>query len=248
MKHARYMQNGRVHYGTVSEEGVLLDEKGAAVSEQVVTWLPPIEPRNVVGLALNYADHADELKLEIPKEPVLFLKAPNTFIGHRQAVVAPTGIEYMHYEVELAVIIGRAGRNIDRRNAMEYVSGYTIANDVTIRDFVGNMYRPPIRAKGFDTFGPMGPWWVDRDDIPDVSNVGLRTYVNGELRQEGNTRDLIFDIPYLIEFISSFMTLQPNDMIWTGTPKGVSHVYPGDIMRLTIDHIGSLENPIVTES
>ncbi|WP_054950325.1 fumarylacetoacetate hydrolase family protein [Numidum massiliense] len=247
MKRARYIANGRIHSGTVVEDGILLDARGSTVDSKEVVWLPPVQPGKVIGLALNYADHAVELKLDVPKEPVLFFKGANTFIGHEQPVVYPQGARYMHYEVELAVVIGTAGRNIKRENALEYVKGYTIANDVTVRDFVGNMYRPPIRAKGFDTFGPIGPWMVDRDDIANPHAIGLRTYVNGERRQEGNTRDLIFKIDELIAFISSFMTLEPDDMIWTGTPKGVSHVYAGDTMALEIDHIGRLENTVVAE-
>lgn len=153
----------------------------------------------------------------------------------------------MHYEAELAVVIGRTGRRIRREEAMEYVRGYTIANDVTVRDFVGNMYRPPIRAKGFDTFGPMGPYLVDRDDIADPHSLAVRTYVNGVLRQSGNTRDLIFQIETLIEFISSFMTLRPGDVLWTGTPRGISPVKPGDVIAIEIEGLGRLENPVIAE-
>lgn len=247
MKHARFFWQGGIHEGTVDAGGRLRDEAGREVSITDIAWLPPLVPHTVYGLALNYSDHAKELQLEVPKEPVLFIKAPNTFIGHGAPVVYPSGVAYMHYEVELAVVIGKTGRNIKREHAMEYVSGFTIANDVTVRDFVGNLYRPPIKAKGFDTFGPMGPWLIDKEDIDDPHQLTLRTYVNDELRQEGNSRDLIFTIDYLIEYISSFTTLYPNDMIWTGTPKGVSHVYPGDVMRLEIEGIGVLENRVVAE-
>ncbi|PWI57484.1 fumarylacetoacetate hydrolase family protein [Sulfoacidibacillus thermotolerans] len=247
MKHVRYLYAGRVHHGTVVENDLLLDESSQPVDVSQITFLPPVVPGNVIGLALNYADHAQELGLEQPKEPVLFLKSPNTFIGHQSPVVYPKGIDYMHYECELAVVIGRSCRHVKREQAMEFIKGYTIANDVTVRDYVGNLYRPPIRAKGFDSFGPMGPYLVDRDDLSDVNNLKLQTFVNGELRQEGNTRDLIFRIDELIEFITSFMTLHENDMIWTGTPKGVSHVYPGDVMTLSIEGIGQLENRIIAE-
>jgi 5-oxopent-3-ene-1,2,5-tricarboxylate decarboxylase / 2-hydroxyhepta-2,4-diene-1,7-dioate isomerase len=159
----------------------------------------------------------------------------------------PPNIEYMHYEVELAVVIGRRGRRVKAGDAHDYVKGYTIANDVTIRDFVQNLYRPPVKAKGFDTFTPLGPWMIDRDDLPDPGNVALRTLVNGELRQEGNTRDFVHDIPAIIEFITDFMTLEADDVILTGTPEGLSHIYPGDQLRLEVDGIGALENPVVGE-
>lgn len=246
MKRARFLANGRLHEGHLAEPGVLLDEGGAAHSEDAVAWLPPVASGKAVGLALNYADHADELGLDRPKEPVLFFKPQSSWIGHHAPVVYPDGVTYMHYEVELAAVIGRRCRNVKQDDAAEVIRGYTIANDVTVRDFVANLYRPPIKAKGFDTFGPMGPYLVE-GEIDDPNSLGLRTFVNGELRQEGNTKDLMWKIPEIIEFITRFMTLDDGDMILTGTPKGLSHVYVGDVMRLEIDGLGALENPIVAE-
>jgi 5-oxopent-3-ene-1,2,5-tricarboxylate decarboxylase / 2-hydroxyhepta-2,4-diene-1,7-dioate isomerase len=245
MKHARFLSEGRIITGVVQDEQII-DEAGKSHEiHDIEVWLPPVVPNCMIGLALNYADHAEELGLEKPKEPVLFIKPNSSLLGNKAPVYYPSGATYMHYENELAVVIGRRGRNIKQANVFDYVSGYTIMNDVTVRDFVNNFYRPPVRAKGHDTFGPMGPYFVDKEDIPDVHNIELRTYVNGELRQRGNTRDLIYTIPDLIEFISSFMTLQPGDMILTGTPKGISHVKPGDMMRLEIDGLGVLENPVL---
>jgi 5-oxopent-3-ene-1,2,5-tricarboxylate decarboxylase / 2-hydroxyhepta-2,4-diene-1,7-dioate isomerase len=245
MRKVRFAADGRVQDG-VSVEGdtLIVGSQGTTFDPADVVWLPPVVPQKVVGLALNYADHAEELGLASPEEPALFFKPLSSLIGHRGAVVAPANIEYMHYEVELAVVIGRAARRVKAGNAMDYVLGYTIANDVTVRDFVHNFYRPPVKAKGFDTFGPMGPYLVI-DEIDDPSNIELRAYVNGELRQTGNTSLLIRDIPALIEYITEFMTLEPNDVILTGTPKGISHVYPGDVMRLEVDGLGSLENRVV---
>lgn len=245
MKHARFLHEGRIVTGVVQGD-VMVDEAGHEHHiNEIQVWLPPVVPHNMIGLALNYADHAEELGLEKPKEPVLFIKSNSTLVGHKAPVYYPDGATYMHYENELAVVIGKSGRNIKFAHAFDYVSGYTIINDVTVRDFVNNFYRPPVRAKGHDTFGPMGPYFVDKEDISDVKHLELRTYVNGTLRQQGNTRDLIYTIPELIEFISSFMTLQAGDMILTGTPKGISHVNPGDTMRLEIDGLGVLENPIL---
>lgn len=245
MKHARFLHEGRIVSGIVQGD-LIVDEAGKEhLVREIEVWMPPIVPNNMIGLALNYADHAEELGLEKPKEPVLFIKSNSTLVGHKAPVYYPDGATYMHYENELAVVIGKPGRNIKHAHAFDYVSGYTIINDVTVRDFVNNFYRPPVRAKGHDTFGPMGPYLVDRDDVSNVNNLELRTYVNGTLRQKGNTRDLLYTIPDLIEFISSFMSLQPGDMILTGTPKGISHVNPGDTMRLEIDGLGALENPIL---
>lgn len=245
MKHARVIIDGREQGCTV--EGDLLTSSSGKTHhvEEVAVWLPPIKPNTIIGLALNYGDHAEELGLEKPKEPVLFIKPNSSLIGHQAPVYYPDGATYMHYENELAVVIGKEGRNISEANAFDYVSGYTIANDVTVRDFVNNFYRPPVRAKGHDSFGPMGPYFVDKADIDDVTNLELRAYVNDELKQKGNTKGLIYDIPQLIAFISSFKTLEPNDVILTGTPKGISHVYPGDVMRLEIDGLGMLENKIL---
>jgi 5-oxopent-3-ene-1,2,5-tricarboxylate decarboxylase/2-hydroxyhepta-2,4-diene-1,7-dioate isomerase len=246
VKRARFMANGRYHEGHLAEAGVLIDEGGTRHDEKDLTFLPPFEVGKVIGLALNYADHAEELGLERPKEPALFFKPNSSLVGHRTPVVYPYGVQYMHYEVELAVVIGRRCRRVPQEDAMAVVRGYTIANDVTVRDFVGNLYRPPVRAKGWDTFCPLGPYLVE-GEIDDPNALGLRTLVNGSLRQEGNTKDLMWKVPEMIEFITRFMTLEDGDVLLTGTPRGLSHVYPGDEMELEIDGLGTLVNPIVGE-
>ena len=248
MKLARFAANGQTYEGKY-EDGQLRVDGAGAFDPELVAWLPPIARYDkAIGLALNYADHAAELNLELPPMPILFNKMPNTLIGHHAAIVAPPGIEYMHYENELVVVIARQCRKVKAANAGDVIFGYTIGNDVTIRDFVMNYYRPPVKAKGFDTFGPLGPYIVTADELPDVSDLGLRTYVNGELRQQGSTKDLIYSIPALIEYITDFMTLERFDMIWTGTPKGISPIVPGDHLRLEIDGIGALENDVVAEA
>ncbi|HFQ94026.1 MAG TPA: 2-hydroxyhepta-2,4-diene-1,7-dioate isomerase [Anaerolineae bacterium] len=244
MKTARFVYNGRIHRGEYRDGQLWAG--GAAYDPDDVTWLPPVaRAGKAIGVALGYVDHARELNMELPDYPILFHKMPHTFIGHKARIIAPPDIEYMHYECELVAVIGRAARNAAAADALDYVAGYTIGNDVTVRDFVTNYYRPPIKAKGFDTFGPIGPWLVSADEI-DPANVGLRTYVNGELRQEGNTRHLRHSVAELIEYVTEFMTLEPGDMIWTGTPKGISHIYPGDRLRLEIDGIGALENVVAS--
>ncbi len=247
MKLARFAVNGRIHEGAVNNDGQLAAADGAIYAPDDVVWLPPVTPTKAIGLALNYADHAAELKMESPPEPALFFKPTSSLIGHKGEVTAPAGIAYMHYEVELVVVIGRRCRRVKPERAHEVIAGYTIGNDVTVRDFVMDFYRPPVRAKGYDTFGPVGPYLVTADEIPDPADLNLRAFVNGELRQQGNTGQLIRPVPDLIAFISMIMTLEPGDMIWTGTPKGISHVYPGDEMRLEIDGLGALENRVVAE-
>jgi 5-oxopent-3-ene-1,2,5-tricarboxylate decarboxylase/2-hydroxyhepta-2,4-diene-1,7-dioate isomerase len=241
MRQVRFAVEGTIHTGTF-RDGVVIDRTGRAYDPESVVWLPPVLPTKVIGLALNFADHAAELGVRTPEEPALFFKPLSSLVGHRAPVFYPRGVEYMHYEVELAVVIRRTCRRVRADDASDVIRGYTIFNDVTVRDFVKNFYRPPVRAKGYDTFGPVGPWVVE-EEIADPHALALRAYVNGDLRQQGTTAHLIHPIPDLVEFISGIMTLEPDDLILTGTPKGISPVHPGDIMRLEIEGIGSLENP-----
>jgi 5-oxopent-3-ene-1,2,5-tricarboxylate decarboxylase / 2-hydroxyhepta-2,4-diene-1,7-dioate isomerase len=248
MKLARFAVNGQVLQGRLEGDQLVVPHGGTYDPAEVI-WLPPVAHYDkAIGLALNYADHAAELKLDLPPVPILFNKMANTLIGHKGKIVAPRNIEYMHYENELVVVIGQRCRKVKADQALDVVMGYTIGNDITIRDFVMNYYRPPVKAKGFDTFGPLGPVLVTPDEMPALDTIGIRTYVNGELRQQGNTKDLIYTIPALIEYITEFMTLEPWDMIWTGTPKGISPIKPGDHLRLEIDGIGALENDVAEES
>lgn len=244
MKHARVAYGGAIH-SAVEENGMLRLVDGRLVDEQSVVWLPPVIPGTIFALGLNYADHAKELAFKAPEEPLAFLKGPNTLIGHRGQTRRPPDAVYMHYECELAVVIGKAARNVARADAYHYVAGYTVANDYAIRDYLENYYRPNLRVKNRDTCTPIGPWLVDAADVPDPMNLRLRTSVNGKVTQEGNTRDMIFDIPWLIEYFSSFMTLSPGDMILTGTPEGLADTRPGDEIVTEIEGIGRLVNTIV---
>jgi len=246
MRYVRFIADGRLHAGYADEDR-LIDESGRAHRQDAVVWLPPVTPTKVIGLVLNYAEHAKELGLETPKDPVLFFKPLTSLIGHRAPIVYPTGVTQLHYEVELGVVIGRRCRNVKADQARDVIRGYTVANDVTARDFITNYFRPPVKAKGFDTFGPLGPWVVEDEDI-DPDNLTLRAYVNGELRQEGHTSKLIHKVGPIIEYISAFMTLEPDDVILTGTPEGISFVQPGDTLRVEVVGIGALENPIVAEN
>jgi 5-oxopent-3-ene-1,2,5-tricarboxylate decarboxylase/2-hydroxyhepta-2,4-diene-1,7-dioate isomerase len=244
MKLARWFAEGRTHEGRL-ENDRLISSNGKVFSFETVTWLPPSTPSKVIGIALNFADHAAELKLAKPELPAIFIKPTSSLIGHLETVLMPPGSQYLHYEVELVAVIGRQCRGVKAKDALDVVAGYTIGNDVTVRDHIGNYFRPPLIGKGWDTFGPCGPWMVTPDEFGDPMNVEIRALVNGEIRQQGNTKDLIYSVADLIEYCSMIMTLEPGDQIWTGTPKGLSHVYPGDVMRMEIDRIGALENPVV---
>ncbi|MBH3137585.1 fumarylacetoacetate hydrolase family protein [Serratia marcescens] len=246
MKHARIRHHGQIVNVQVDDQLRVTLPNGEVLQEREVEWLPPAQG-TVFALGLNYADHASELEFKAPEEPLVFLKAPNTLTGHRQVSIRPAGVEYMHYEAELVAVIGKTARNVSRERAMEYVAGYTLCNDYAIRDYLENYYRPNLRVKSRDTLTPIGPYIVDRDDVADPHRLALSTYVNGELRQRGSTADMIFDIPFLIAYLSEFMTLQPGDMIATGTPKGLADVQPGDEVVVEIEGIGRLVNHIISE-
>ena len=198
----------------------------------------------MLALGLNYADHAKELAFKPPEEPLAFLKGEAALIGHRALTRRPAGVKYMHYECELTVVIGKTARHVRRDDAYDFVAGYTVANDYAIRDYLENWYRPNLRVKNRDTCTPLGPWLVDAADVPDPMSLALQTTVNGQVTQSGNTRDMIFSVPLLIEYFSSFMTLQPGDLILTGTPDGVVDCQPGAVIVTEIEHIGALVNTI----
>jgi 5-oxopent-3-ene-1,2,5-tricarboxylate decarboxylase / 2-hydroxyhepta-2,4-diene-1,7-dioate isomerase len=252
MMHARVAYDGAIHEATppgrasAGHEDLLLAD-GRVVAASAVVWLPPFEPGTVIALGLNYADHAKELAFNAQEEPLVFLKGPGTLLGHRGVTRRPAGVKFMHYECELAVVIGRTARQVARSDALRHVQGYCIANDYAIRDYLENWYRPNLRVKNRDGATVLGPWLVDAADVADPAQLGLRTFVNDQLTQQGNTRDLIFDIPFLIEYLSSFMTLAPGDVILTGTPEGVINVMPGDVVACEIDGLGRLINTIAAD-
>lgn len=244
MKHARVAYNGAIHDAAEVAPGRLHLADGREVGELDVVWLPPIVPRTIFALGLNYADHARELAFKAPEEPLVFLKGPGSVIGHRAVTRRPADATYMHYECELAIVIGRPGKRIARAEAYDHVAGYMVANDYAIRDYLENYYRPNFRVKGRDGCTPLGPFLVDRDDVPDPMALRLTTSINGRVTQEGSTRDMIFDVPFLIEYLSSFMTLGAGDVILTGTPEGLADTGPGDEVVTEIESIGRLVNRI----
>ena len=257
MKHARIAWAGAVHDAILRDGQLELMTpafKGKRLDLSEVVWLPPLapmpphRPRSVLALAINYADHAKELAFKPPEEPLAFPKSDASFIGHRASTVRPLDATNMHYECELAVVIGREARRVKKADAYDFVRGYSVANDYAIRDYLENWYRPNLRVKNRDTCTPIGPWLVDAADIPDPMKLALKTTVNGEITQRGTTADMVFDIPTLIEYFTSFMTLYPGDVILTGTPDGVVDCPAGSHVVCEIEGIGVLENTIVHPS
>jgi 5-oxopent-3-ene-1,2,5-tricarboxylate decarboxylase/2-hydroxyhepta-2,4-diene-1,7-dioate isomerase len=247
VKRARVVFEGKTQHA-IERDGRLLLDDGQLISEDAVIWLPPLaptpRPRTILALGLNYADHAKELEFKAPEEPLVFVKGEGTLTGHRQLTRRPADVQFMHYECELTVVVGKTAKKVKRDDAYDFIAGYTVANDYAIRDYLENWYRPNLRVKNRDTCTPLGPWLVDAADVPDPMALALQTTVNGKLTQSGNTRDMIFDVPFLIEYFSSFMTLQPGDLILTGTPDGVIDCQPGDVIVTSIAQIGELTNTI----
>ena len=245
MKRARIAYAGAIH-DAVEHHGKLLLGDGRLVDFDDLVWLPPLKPvpqaRTILALGLNYADHAKELEFKAPEEPLVFIKGEGALIGHRAFTRRPADVKFMHYECELTVVIGKTARRVKRDDAYDFVGGYTVANDYAIRDYLENWYRPNLRVKNRDTCTPIGPWLVDAAGIPNPQALALQTTVNGKVTQSGNTKDMIFDVPFLIEYFSSFMTLQAGDLILTGTPDGVVDCQPGDVIVTSIEGIGDLEN------
>ncbi|GAA1643628.1 MULTISPECIES: fumarylacetoacetate hydrolase family protein [Brevibacterium] len=207
-----------------------------------VRLVSPILPRSkVIGVGRNFADHAAELGNDVPTTPVTFIKPNTSVIGPGDPIRLPAISEYVSYEGELAVIIGRVAKGVRAEDAMDHVLGFTAANDVTLRDLQKSDTQW-TRAKGFDTSCPLGPWIETQLDVDDAT---IRSWVNGELKQDGTTADFIFDIPTLIEHISETMTLLPGDVILTGTPAGVGRIVAGDRVDIAIDGLGVLTNPVM---
>ena len=208
--------------------------------------------RNFVAVGLNYADHAAETGSPIPAEPILFNKAPSCIVGPNDDVVIPKASEKTDWEVELAIVIGERASYVHANNALDYVAGYCVCNDVSERAFQLERGGQWMKGKGCPTFGPLGPWLVTPDEIPNVQNLGMWLDVNGERRQTGSTKTMIFDCAQLVSYISHFMILEPGDVITTGTPPGVGlgmkppqFLKPGDVVTLGIEGLGEQRQQIV---
>ncbi len=216
---------------------------------------PVHNPQKVVCVGLNYRDHAIESKMAIPKEPVLFSKFPSALIGSGEAIVAPKVSTRVDFEAELVIVIGKTGRKISEAAAMDYVAGYAVGHDVSARDWqLEKDGKQWMAGKTFDTFAPVGPVLVTKDEVADVHNLGIKLRLNGKTMQNSNTKEFIFSVPQMVAYISQIVTLEPGDMIFTGTPPGIGHalspqVYmkAGDVAEVEIDGLGTLTNPVISD-
>jgi 2-keto-4-pentenoate hydratase/2-oxohepta-3-ene-1,7-dioic acid hydratase in catechol pathway len=266
MRIVRYLgQDGHIRYAAEQSDGRCFDLEGdifgqftvTQTESRMVSLLAPIEPRAILCIGLNYREHIDEQTAKLPEWPVLFMKSPNTLQSPGGPILLPTHLasSQVDYEGELAVVVGKTCKNVSREKALNCVFGYTVANDVSARDwqrqFGGGQF---CRGKSFDTFAPLGPAILTADEIPNPNQLQLRTRVNGEVRQDSNTSRMIFDVPRLIEFLSGSTTLLAGTVILTGTPSGVGmarnppvFLKPGDQVEVEIERIGVLSNPVIAE-
>jgi acylpyruvate hydrolase len=234
---------------------VLHAAPNAAVHDRASVTLKAVipNPEKVICIGLNYRDHAIETNAQIPEVPTVFTKYANTLIGAGEPIIIPRVTQQVDYEAELAFVIGRRGRYISETEATHYIAGYTIFNDISARDYQMRTSQWTI-GKTFDTFGPLGPALVTADEIPDPGALAIRLSINGEVLQDSNTSQLIFSIPTLVAYLSEVMTLEPGDVIATGTPSGVGFtrqpprfLRPQETVRVEIEKIGILENPVMAE-
>jgi 2-keto-4-pentenoate hydratase/2-oxohepta-3-ene-1,7-dioic acid hydratase in catechol pathway len=250
LKIVRFSTDNRPRYGILENERVrtitgapfhAIKLTGESHPVTAVRLRAPCTPSKIVALGVNYRSHAQEMKSQLPKNPLIFLKPSSAVIGPEDQIVYPPTSLQVDYEGELAVVIRKRARGVTVEQAKDYILGYTCLNDVTARD-LQRLDGQWTRAKGFDTFCPMGPWIeTELDD----TELDIETYRNGRLVQKGNTRDLVFGVPELVSFVSHVMTLLPGDVIATGTPGGVGPVQPGDTVEVRISQIGALHNRIV---
>ncbi len=213
---------------------------GNSYSLEELDFCPFVKPGKVIAIGLNYRSHAEELNMALPDEPMMFMVSPSAVITEGDTVILPHPDHQIDHEAELVIVIGKKGRDISEENAFDYVFGYTIGNDVSDR-VLQQKDQQFTRAKSFHTFKPIGPI-VETELNP--SNLAIQLKVNGEIKQDSNTDQFIHDIPKLIKFVSEVMTLEPGDLIFTGTPEGVAPIKPGDTMEISIENIGTLTNPV----
>jgi len=267
MKIIRFVSpDGSVHAGVIEspddEAGLVLEGdlygsfKVTNREVEISRLLPPIVPLNILAIGLNYEKHAQETGIRRPDIPIMFIKSTNSLCGPGEAIVLPAvGADQVDYEAELGVVIGKMGKNIPVEKAMDYVLGYTCANDVSARDWQIHKQKTQwARGKSFDTFCPIGPWLITRDEVPDPHNLWIKSEINGKVYQDSNTSDMIFKIPTIISNLSQSLTLYPGTLILTGTPNGVGFtripsvfLKPGDLVTITIDRVGRLSNPVIAE-
>jgi 2-keto-4-pentenoate hydratase/2-oxohepta-3-ene-1,7-dioic acid hydratase in catechol pathway len=218
------------------------------VVPEMLPLVCPLKPNRILAIGRNYGEHARELGNAIPEEPIVFMKPASCVIGPDEPIEIPDWVGRVDYEGELLVIIGKGGKNITEANAMDHVAAYSLFNDVTAREkqrAAQEKKQPWFLAKSLDTFGPLGPYLVTGDEVPDPHNLQLTLTVNGEMKQNGSTGSMIYSIPFLISYLSKWIALEEGDVIATGTPSGVGPLHPGDVVELTIEGLGTLRNPVV---
>jgi len=227
---------------------IIISEKQLKEISRNARLGPPIaKPSKLICIGLNYSDHAAESQMQLPSEPVIFFKATTAVVGPNDNLVIPKNSKKTDWEVELAVVIGKKAAYVDEAVAMNYVAGYVLHNDYSEREFQLERMGQWVKGKSCDTFAPLGPYLATKDEIPDVNDMRLWLTVNGKMMQDGNTKNLVFKVPYLVSYLSQFMTLLPGDIISTGTPAGVGlgqkpepvYIKPGDVIELGIHGLGS---------
>jgi len=236
------------HHGVgrgVFDQGRIFLEGGEQWTLRQTHLLPAVSPTKIVCVGRNYADHAKELGNAVPTEPIIFLKPPSSLNRHEGEIICPKLSQLVSFEGELGLVIGRRARNLASGEGLNCVAGYTIVNDVTARD-LQKKDGQWTRGKGFDTFCPVGPWWVPKEQV-DFDSLRIMTRVNGEVKQDGNVQDMIFSVDAILTYITAFMTLEPGDLIATGTPPGVGSLLPGDRVEVEIPGLGVLQNTVVEE-
>ncbi|MGL4496968.1 MAG: fumarylacetoacetate hydrolase family protein [Beijerinckiaceae bacterium] len=278
MKLVRYGRPGKEKPGIIDHEGrvrdlsgVITDLDGKSLDPKVLNRISKIKTsrlplvrgtprlgpcvgnvRNFIAVGLNYADHAAETGAAIPKEPILFNKAPSCIVGAHDDVMLPKGSKKTDWEVELVIVIGKRASYVSKKDALDYVAGYCICNDVSEREYQIERSGQWMKGKGCATFGPIGPWMVTKDEIKDINNLSMWLDVNGERMQTGSTKTMIFDVRTIVSYISEFMILEPGDLITTGTPPGVGlgmkppkYLKAGDVVTLGIEGLGEQKQTVV---
>jgi 2-keto-4-pentenoate hydratase/2-oxohepta-3-ene-1,7-dioic acid hydratase in catechol pathway len=278
MKLVRFGNPGAEKPGLVDADGTIRDLSGhvpdlagAALSPASLDELRALDPkslpaapagvrlgapvagtRNFIAVGLNFADHARETKQEIPPEPILFSKAPNCIVGACDDVMYPKNAHNMDWEVEIAFVVGTRARYVEENDAMAHIAGFCICNDLSERRFQVRRAGQWLKGKSAETFGPLGPWLVTPDEIPDAQDLAMSLDVNGLRKQTGSTKTMIFSIPFLLAYVTEFMVLDPGDVVTTGTPPGVGsarnpreYLKAGDVMTLRIDHLGEQRQTVV---
>lgn len=266
MKIVRFVSNSHVHHGQYLDDRTAQLIEGDLFGKYCLTeqklpidkLLAPLAPTDILCIGLNYREHAAESQSTIPVNPMLFIKASNTLNNPGDPILIPRRSDKIDYENELAVVIGKSAKHVPRESALDYVFGYCIANDVSARDWQrdkslgGGQF---ARGKSFDTFCPLGPWITTAEEIPNPNNLRIKTTLNGQVMQDHTTADMIFDVPALIESLSSTMTLRPGSIILTGTPQGVGFarnppvfLKAGDTITCEVEKLGSLQNPVFAET